>query len=160
MRSFANIGGGVITIVVFLPIKTETEARLEIQIDLANQENKLIMQGQAIGGTAYIGPIHTSVHVQFMSSKDFQALTSNDPRVQIMTQHVTEELAAQSGREGGSLAMGGGQMGESGQQNSAGLPQPPGMAAKAQGGANRELTDLLTGKMQGGQQQAQQQPGF
>ena len=83
-----------------LPVKTDTEARLEVQIELANYENRLIMQGKQVTGTAYVGPIHTAVHVQFTSSSTFQALEPNDPRVNIMSQHIIEELAAQSERGG------------------------------------------------------------
>ena len=133
-----------------LPVKTETEARLEIQIELANQENKLIMQGQAVGGTPYIGPIHTSVHVQFMSSEGFQALPSTDPRVQLMTQHIMEELSAQSSR-GGTMPM---------VEGTPGGGSAPGQMPKALEGGNRELTDLLTGKLQGGEQVKRQMPGI
>ena len=133
-----------------LPVKTETEARLEIQIELANQENKLIMQGQAVGGTPYIGPIHTSVHVQFMSSEGFQALPSTDPRVQLMTQHIMEELSAQSSR-GGTIPM---------VEGTPGGGSAPGQIPKALEGGNRELTDLLTGKLQGGEQVKRQMPGI
>lgn len=133
-----------------LPVKTETEARLEIQVELANQENKLIMQGKQVGGTAYVGPIHTAIHVKFMSSKTFQALQSNDPRIQIMTAHVTEELAAQESRGG---------------QAQLGAPngEVPGRVTQnpaSMGGANRGLTDLLTGKIQGGEQVRRENPAI
>ncbi len=127
-----------------LPVKQEAEARAEVQVELANQENKLMMQGKAIPGTAYVGAIHTLIHVEFTGSPTFQELEANDPRVQIFTQHITEELAAQSQRQG---------MGEQ-------KTMRPGEAPNTGGGANNDLADMLTGKVQGGEQVAAESPAI
>lgn len=143
-----------------LPVKTDTEARLQIQVELANQENKLIMQGQQLPGTAYVGPIHTAIHVQFTSSPTFQNLEPNDPIVQTMTTHITEELAAQSEREGAGAFMGSpADMGGSSPAGGGGFGRPRAQAT-ASGGANKQLTDMLSSKMQGGEQQKLMQPGI
>ena len=145
-----------------LPTKTESEARLEIQVELANQENKLMMEGQQIPGTAYVGPIHTAMHVEFTSSESFQALQGTDPRVEIFKTHIVEELAAQQGREGGAAP----QLGEGapsaglGQGPAGALPPRPGQTPTAQDGANKGLLDMMTGKMQGGEQVKRMNPGI
>lgn len=94
----------------------DQQARLQMLVDLANMENKAIMEGKPVTPLAYSSPVHTRIHVEFTKSPQFQALTSQDPRVQAMMDVITGELAAQSQRQGQDLM--GGQGGQSG------LPQP------------------------------------
>lgn len=131
-----------------LPVKTDAQARVQSQIELANVENKLMMQGKLLGGTPYVGPIHTSQHTAFMGSDVFQQLEPNDPRVQGFTKHITEELASQAGR-GATPAGAPGGSGES--MRAAESPN-------TSGGANDDLAAMLTGKIQGGEQVAAENP--
>lgn len=133
-----------------LPVRTETEARVEMQIELANQENKLMMKGQQIPGTAYVGPLHTLIHVKFTGSPEFQNLPPTDPRVNIFTTHITEELATQSERSPGGP----------GAIEKETVPGRVSEAPNSSNGANNDLSALLTGKVQGGGQVARENPAF
>lgn len=137
------------------PQQSDQEARLQILVDLANQENKLIMQGQNVPPLEYSSPVHTAIHVQYMSSPDFQALEPSDPRVQVMTNVVTGELASQAEREGmqGGLE---GQMGEGLQ----GAGQFNSKVPNASGGANNQMRDIMPDRVQGGEQVQRENPGF
>ena len=88
-------------------------ARLQMSIDLANTENSLIMQGKVVSATPYASPIHTKVHVEFTSSPTFQQLTKDDPRMQVMLDHITGEIAAQQSRTGQQRQSQNGQVGPS-----------------------------------------------
>lgn len=137
------------------PEQSDQEARLTMLVDLANQENKMIMQGQNVQPLEYSSPVHTAVHVQYMSSPDFQALESSDPRVQVMTNVVTGELAAQAereGMEGGLQGQMGGELQGAGQFNSK-MPN-------ASGGANNMMKSIMPDKVQGGGQVSRENPGF
>jgi hypothetical protein len=81
----------------------EDAARLQMQVELATTENKLMMGGKQVPSTAFVSPIHTRIHVSFTQSPQFQQLQSNDPRIQAFIDHITGELAAQSQRQGGSM---------------------------------------------------------
>jgi hypothetical protein len=78
----------------------EDTARIQMSIDLASTENNLMMQGKQVPPTPYASAIHTKVHVAFTGSSQFQALSKDDPKVQIMLDHITGELAAQQQRGG------------------------------------------------------------
>ena len=129
-----------------LPMKSDQEARLEMQVEMANMENKAMMGGKAIPGTPYVSPVHTLIHVKHTSSSQFQALPPNDPRVEIFNRHIIEELASQA---------------ERGQPAGAGNSSVrANEAPNTGGGANNDLADLLTGKVQGGEQVAVESPAI
>ena len=107
------------------------------------------MQEQPIPGTAYVGPIHTLIHVKFTGSPSFQELSGTDPRVNIFKTHIVEELAAQQERTPG----GGGMIED---QTSLRAGESP----NSQGGGNSDLSALLTGKIQGGGQVQRENPVF
>jgi hypothetical protein len=130
----------------------DAEARQTMLIQLAVQENKLMMQKQEIRGTAYSTPAHTQIHIAFTESPTFQNLSKDDPRVKIMANHIVEELTTQEARAGGGTGMPPDQtqenqpMGELGAQTQ-GMNSPMGPTASM--GGNPEMTSILPGKIQG-----------
>lgn len=123
----------------------DSDQRLTMALDLANVENNLMMKGQPIPATAYAPAGHTQIHVEFMQSQTFQALGANDPKIQIFTDHVTGELAAQAER--GGQGMNGGMAGASSMDQSL-------------NGGNRQITEMMPDKMQGGEQVNQMNPAI
>lgn len=130
------------------PQVEDTEQRLTMALELANVENNLIMKGQPISATAYAPAAHTAIHVEFTKSDTFQNLPTNDPRVQIMTDHITGELFAQASREQGTGMEGNGEM-------SRAIP-----TTTASGGGNRAIREMMPDKVQGGEMVNRQSPAF
>lgn len=126
----------------------DTQARLQMAIELANTENSLMMRGKNIPPTAYQPAAHTLIHVQFTKSPTFQALDKNNPIVTNFIEHITGEIAALQDRSGGGV--------------SAPVPGTPGAAENpvpgasplptVQGGANRGIQDVNPSIIQGGGQ--------
>lgn len=78
-------------------VQNDQELQLQMQVELAGLENKQMVQGQPIPATPNASPVHTRIHVEFMNSPEFQNI--QDPNVdKIFTQHVVEEIMAQTGR--------------------------------------------------------------
>ena len=112
----------------------------EQQIELANQENEMMLNGQDIQPTPYAEVGHTEIHLAFMMSENFKQIPPNDPRVQIFTKHVMGENMAQQQRpqgqpQGGQPAMGG-------------MPQMP------RAGGGMKMSEVIPGKMMGGENTA------
>lgn len=126
------------------PMQNEADKRAVMLVQLATQENKMMMQGQQVPPTPYSSASHTQVHVEFTSSPSFQQLPGTDPRIQIFTNHIVGELTAQSQRESGQP--GAGQGGNS-------------TLSSAEQGGNRDMNSVLPGVIQGGGQAAAQAPG-
>ena len=133
----------------------EDDQRLNMQIEMANSENKQMMQGIPVPATAYANPAHTQIHVEFTGSDIFQGLTSGDPRLDIFNQHITGEAVAQETRGGmpadGQMQMAGATApgGSAGTlMGGMGINQPP----AAVGGVNRRLSAVQPAKIQGGGQ--------
>ena len=80
-------------------------------VDLASVENDEMMKGNKIGPTPYAAVVHTQVHIDFMNSERFrkEVPVENDKILQIFSDHVMGEIAAQTarGEQGLSGAMGG-----------------------------------------------------
>lgn len=129
------------------PIQSEVDKRAAMLVDLASQENKLMMQGKPLPPTPYSSLTHTQVHVEFTKSPTFQGLKPNDPQVQIFTDHITGELMAQQQRQTG------------GAQGAPGMQGGNSSLSGAEQGGNRDMNSMLPGKMQGGGQAAAQNPG-
>ncbi len=144
--------------------KTEAQeqnnARLALLLDLANLENQQIMRGKPTPPTPYASPAHTQIHVEFTKSEPFQALASNDPRIDIMTDHITGEAMAQEQRAGGGMLAGGdaAAQGVAGPTAPGGSPAAlapgtaPNPAPQTTGGANRGLLATNPAQIQGGGQ--------
>ena len=133
----------------------DNNARLALLLDLANLENQQIMQGKPTPPTPYSSPAHTQIHVEFTKSEAFQALGSNDPRVDIMTDHITGEAMAQEQRAGGGMMPGGDMQAATAPGGSPAALVPgtaPNPAPQTTGGANRGLLNTLPAKIQGGGQ--------
>ena len=140
----------------------QNNARLALLLDLANLENQQIMQGKPTPPTPYSSPAHTQIHVEFTKSDAFQELKSNDPRIDIMTDHITGEVMAQEQRAGGGMLSGGDAA--QGGQELAGPTAPGGSPAalapgtapnptpQTTGGANRNLLATNPAQIQGGGQ--------
>lgn len=130
-------------------------ARMEMSLKLATMEDDLIMKGQPIPPTAFQPITHTALHQQFTGSPAFQALKGNDPRIQIMVDHITGELTAVQSRQGG-MAPQGQEMMPGGQtpptMGGGGLPARQQQTPKSQAGGNKTLTAILPNKTQGGGQ--------
>ena len=119
-------------------------------VDLANQENEQMIQGNEIPPTPYSSPPHTQIHVEFMNSPTFQD-GADQAVTQIFTTHVVGELTAQAQR-GGEQGMQGGNMAQSTNGN---IPsfQGQGQQMKAPqvgGNTNNPLKQMIPGKIQGG----------
>ena len=71
-------------------------------MELANRENKAMMDGKAIPGTAYSTAEHTKIHLAFMGSPEFvKALGANPSVGQIFAKHIMLEDQAQQMRDQG-----------------------------------------------------------
>lgn len=90
------------------------ENRLALIVDLASQENQLILQGKDIQkfGTPFAPPPHTQIHIEFLKSPQMKE-AGKEQFVKLM-QHVQGEILAIE-RRGGSAGAGQ-QAGEGGQQ--------------------------------------------
>lgn len=131
-------------------VQDDAQARLQMAIELANTENNLMMQGRPIPSTAYAPAAHTLIHVKFSASPTFQKLGKDDPIVQLFIDHITGEIAAQQERANSS---GGGQVtAQGGEPGGQGGPVTTPTPAGAQAGGNKQLNDVLPGKVQGGGQ--------
>jgi len=111
-------------------------------------ENQQIMQGKPTPPTPYSSPAHTQIHVEFTKSEAFQALGSNDPRVDIMTDHITGEAMAQEQRAGGGMMPGGDMQAATAPGGSPAALVPgtaPNPAPQTTGGANRPRPVRLVG---------------
>lgn len=100
-------------------VQSDQEQRLQMQIDLAGMENKMMMQGKDVPPTPYASPAHTRVHTTFMKSPEFQQNASSQV-VQIFTNHVVGELGLQNLRNN--------------PQGQPGQPPAPGQQPAAPGG--------------------------
>lgn len=87
------------------------ENRLALAIDLASQENEMVLTGQPIPelGTPYAPPAHTEVHIAFLRSDQMK----NAPQeiYDALLQHTVgemEAIKARGGEGGQPAAMGGG----------------------------------------------------
>lgn len=69
-------------------------------IDLAGTENSEMMKGNPIKPTPYAPVVHTQVHITFMQSENFKK-DADHKVLQIFTNHVMGEIAAQHQREAG-----------------------------------------------------------
>lgn len=137
------------------PQESDKDQRVRMLLELANTENKLLMQGKKVPGTPYASAAHTAVHVGFTSSEAFQKLSTNDPRVQNFIDHIVAELAAQNERGGATSSQPPEQSGTPTQApftQDGELPARNGQTPTASNGANRTLTDILPSKIQGGGQ--------
>lgn len=124
----------------------DSEARLQMSIDLANTENNLMMRGKVIPSTAYQPAAHTLIHVRFTKSPTFQALDQTNPIVQNFIDHITGEIAALQDRQTGEVS--GPLAGAEGAPAAGGAAPLPG----AQNGANRGIQDINPSLIQGGGQ--------
>lgn len=78
--------------------QSDTEQRIAMLIDMAGMENNQMMKGIESSPTPYANPAHTRVHLEFMQSDAFQQLPNDSPIIQIFTNHIMGEIAAQEGR--------------------------------------------------------------
>lgn len=127
----------------------DSQARLEMAIELANTENNLMMRGKEVPPTAYAPAAHTLIHVKFTSSPNFQKLSKDDPIVKNFINHITGEIAAQQDR--GSAGMSAPAGGAETLPTEAGAVATPTPGA-TQNGGNKMMNDLMPAKIQGGGQ--------
>jgi hypothetical protein len=113
----------------------EEGQRLQIQIQLASQENQMMIQGKDVPSTPMASPAHTQIHTEFMQSPTFQDIPDPDKTISsIFTKHVMGEIMAQTTR---------GIQGVGGVATPQGMPQmPPGQVG--QGGT--QATNIAQGK--------------
>ena len=128
------------------PQVDDVEQRLTLALELANIENEAMMKGQAVSATPYAPVAHTAIHVEFTKSPPFQELPSNDPRIQIFTDHITGELFAQTDR------------GQAGAAPSNGEIPRAVPTTRASAGGNRTIREIFPDKVQGGEMQKRQAP--
>ena len=127
----------------------EQGIRVDKMVDLASMENEEMMNGKAIGPTPYASAVHTQIHEQFMNSDRFrkEVPAGDNKTLQIFTNHVMGEIAAQMMRGGKGLS---GAMG--------GQPAPgmPGMGAAPAGGGQTPqamppgIEEAMPGRIEGG----------
>lgn len=141
--------------------ETDNNQRLNIAIDLANQENAQLIKGVVVPPTPFAPPAHTQIHVEFTASPQFQALKPDSPIIQNMVNHITGEYTAQESRGAGAPGTPGetppGPSGPTPPTAPGGTPAAIGMSGMvpqpgAVGGANRNMQAVMPGKMQGGGQ--------
>ncbi len=79
------------------PGQGDSEQRLQMLVDLAQQENKMMVQGQEVPSTPNANAAHTQIHIEFLKSDKVPA----DQKLgQIFTSHITGELMAEGSRQG------------------------------------------------------------
>lgn len=138
--------------------QNDAQQRIQMAVEMANTENNLMIQGKQVPPTPFAPAAHTMIHVQFTKSPDFQKLHKDDPIIQIFIDHITGEVAAQQQRDQSGMGQGQPQMqGPAGMQPGPGQPTPqpgvtPPQPAGAQNGGNKQLTDIMPAKVQGGGQ--------
>jgi hypothetical protein len=123
-----------------------SQARNEMQINLATQENQEVTQGKPIpqAGTPYATPGHTMVHIAYMRSPQAKAMKEEDFRR--LTKHAMGEVMAQTMR--GDVAS------LTGEQNPGTQSQNQGDQPSSGNGppVNEELQAIQPGVVQGGEQ--------
>lgn len=128
----------------------ESDKRLSMSIELANTENRILLQTKkpipgVENGTPYAPPAHTEIHVAFTSSPEFEKLNPTDPTVQAFVQHIVGELTMQGQRQGGQG------MGEMGARPESMDNQNP-LANQKMSGTPVETNKAIPGLIQGGEQ--------
>lgn len=118
--------------------------KLQQMIDLAGTENDEMIRGNALPPTPYASTVHTQIHIDFMKSKKFlEEVPPEDQKiVQIFTNHVMGEVAAQMAREGG------GGMPQEGAQMGQGQPGVPGGGQMPSGAPS--MGEVVPDRMMGG----------
>ena len=78
--------------------------RVEMMIDLAGQENQMVLQGKPIppAGTPYAPPVHTQAHIEFLRSDPMKQ--AQDGVYQKLVDHTMGEIYAIESRGGGQQA--------------------------------------------------------
>lgn len=125
------------------------DARVKQLIQLAVMENKQMSNGTAVPPTPYSNVAHTQIHLEYMNSEAFQSLPNDSPNIQIFTNHVVGEIAAQEGRKMG------GEEAQSNEQTNAtssaqGIENRPGGVAKP----TDKMSDVMPGLNTGSNSEA------
>ena len=116
-------------------------------IDLANEENQRLMQGEKIGPTPYATQDHTNIHMQFMKQPDFMKLPMNSTINDNFLLHVSGEIMAIQKRGANPFpTQPGNPAGGATTPPPTGQTQPPGQQA------NPQLQAMSPNKVQGGGQ--------
>lgn len=116
------------------PQQDQQQQRDAMLLQMAQMENQEMMKGKEVPPTPFATPPHTTAHIQQMQSPQFQQLPNESSIIQIFTNHITGEIAAQLGR-GGQLGIGGGQPGQvpvQGQPAPGQQPPQPGLGQPGQ----------------------------
>lgn len=136
--------------------QTDSDSRIEMQVQLATQENEEVLKGGSIpqNGTPYAMPAHTEIHVAFIKSDQVKQLPED--RYTMLVRHAAGEIVAQLIRKGVSPeeAVNTARqmlMGEN-VTTGAGAEQQmlPGGEAQSMGNANNAMSDVMPGRIQGG----------
>jgi hypothetical protein len=133
---------------------TDSDARMEMAVQIATQENEEVMRGGKIpaNGTPYAPPVHTEVHAAFIKSP--QAKQMGDEQYKILVRHAAGEMVAQLIRKGVSPAEAVNMarqmlLGEE-QALPPGGETAPGQTPEMMGNADNELAATMPGRIQGG----------
>lgn len=114
------------------PGQGDSEQRLQILLELASQENKMMVQGNDVPPTPNANPAHTMLHIEFIKSDGFPP--NNVQLAQRFTNHIQGEILAEGARQGqdpsamAAEAAGGGSIAPGGA--AAGITNRPGGMAK------------------------------
>lgn len=138
--------------------ETDTDSRVEMQVQLASQENEEIMKGSSIpqNGTPFAMPAHTEIHIAFIKSD--QAKQLGEEQYKLLVRHTAGEIVAQLIRKGVKPEEAINQarqmlMGEEGggQMEGGGDPQLMAGGGDLSGmNANNSMSDMMPGRIQGG----------
>ncbi len=83
--------------------------RLEMMLDLAGQENEMVLQGKPIPpmGTPYASPAHTTIHAEFLRSPSMKQ-APDEIYLRLLTHAIgeSEAINARGGEQGGTPQMG------------------------------------------------------
>lgn len=132
-------------------IQSEVEQRLNLLMDMAGMENKMMIQGKPVPATPNASPAHTRIHIEFMNSDAFQKDTNVTMDIaQVFSNHITGEIAAQGMREQGGVTA----PTPPGSTPMPGGPMPP------QGGGRSGMVNRLGGTRQPTAQMGDVLPGF
>ena len=132
--------------------KDISEARTEMMINMASQENEEVASGRAIApmGTPYATPNHSMIHIAYMRSS--QGKSMPQAYFATLTKHVMGEITAQSMRGEVASLTGEGQVPTSPPNGQAESAPPQAAASPGSPPYNQDLKAAMPGMVQGGEE--------
>ena len=75
------------------------DSRVSKSLELANVENGMMLEGQALPPTPFAPSQHTEVHIAAIGSPEFMEMEAEDERLKNLTAHIMGEMQEQEQRK-------------------------------------------------------------